>query len=298
MKIAPLLAIVLMAGSCGNGTKPPDPPPVDPPPQESTYVTLAGKRLAVEWVRTDPQRIERLAERAALRDMGVLIGYGHDRILYHHTGSGGPDADIAWLSKDGRIVELAHLKGGSSEGVTSTMLARYALATPVGWLAARGAKVGDTVEFSAEIAAFPAEPLPEIKVGGVAVRVEVSEHSAERQRGLMYRKRLAGGDGMLFMYAGCDPHGFWMGHCYFGLDIAYFDADRKLLNVVPMDPYPDPDSDPGDRAYSKAPAQFVLEVNKGWFAANGLVDKEGNAKDGVVLELPEAVVKMLEQADP
>jgi len=52
MKIAPLLALLLMAGSCGNGTKPPDPPPViPPPPQESTYVTLAGaQRVQVRFL--------------------------------------------------------------------------------------------------------------------------------------------------------------------------------------------------------------------------------------------------------
>jgi uncharacterized membrane protein (UPF0127 family) len=114
----------------------------------------------------------------------------------------------------------------------------------------------------------------------------------------MHRRRMSGHDGMLFVYAYASSHSFWMGNCHYPLDIAFFDADGKFLNVCAAKTYPDPKVDDGGRAPSAGDAKFVLEVNLGWFKANGLVDAEGKAIKEIALTLPDDVKKLVEQADP
>jgi uncharacterized membrane protein (UPF0127 family) len=266
-------------------------------------VVLRGETIAVDWIRTEPHRRDEPIRRKEAR--AFLIGYGHDRYL-HHCGrmededeDGGLAWDVAWLSKDGAIAEMGVLKEKSAEGVTSSVEARYALFLPPGRLAALGAKVGDPVTLPRDVSVNPPDDLPEIRVGGVAVRVEVSEKYAERTRGLMYRRRISDANGMLFVYG--SPRGlhFWMKNCHFPLDIAFFDADGQLLNVVPTPVYPDPKDPPSDRSSSEGDAKYVLEVNLGWFQKKGLpIDDQGRPTKPVRLELPEPVQSLARDADP
>ena len=119
------------------------------------------------------------------------------------------------------------------------------------------------------------DSLGKLKLGGEEVFFERAETPEERYNGLMWRKRLSKNTGMLFFYPEPDDRRFWMGNCLLDLDIAFFRADRSLINVVEMDRYPDPSTDPGDRAASAEPAKYVLELNQGWFRKRNLVDDEG-----------------------
>ncbi len=292
-KLLPCLAALFVASSCE--TKPP-PPTNGNPPAVGAAVTVRGKRLPVEWVRTDPERIEALAEHRALSETGVLIAYDHERILYHHTGYNGPACDIAWLNKSRKIFEIASLSGSDDEGVTSNGEGMYALALPPGWLKSTGAGVGDFVEFSSEIGA--PEPLSVVTVAGLPVHVEVSEYSRERMRGLMHRKRMSGHDGMLFIYKEAGSHSFWMSNCWFPLDIAYFDASGKFVNMVPSAIYPNPKVDREPTSPSAGDAKYVLEVNLGWFKAHKLLDDDLKPLKEIVLQFGDDLKKLEENADP
>lgn len=117
-------------------------------------------------------------------------------------------------------------------------------------------------------------PTTRIQVGDQTITVEVADDPAERARGLMYRKELAADAGMLFVYPSEDRRSFWMQNTSIPLSIAFMDAQGKVINVEDMVPF-DRSSVP-----SSGPAQYALEMNKGWFAAKGV--KPGD----VVKDLP------------
>ena len=188
---------------------------------------------------------------------------------------------------------MARHEAFSELGVTSKIEARHALL-----LASQVPSVGDTVLFSDAIAARKPDPMPAIKVGGHVVHVETSHTLDQRQRGLMHRPRLSKDDGMLFLYPHEDERSFWMKNTLIALDIAYFDARGNLVNVWRMKPAADPARDGGDlKAPSAAPARFVLEVNYGWFDARGLIDAEGKPTRPVLLEAPDSVRRLADQAE-
>jgi uncharacterized protein len=69
--------------------------------------------------------------------------------------------------------------------------------------------------------------------------VELATNDAERERGLMYRKSLPEGHGMLFDFGYPQPTAFWMHNTYIPLDIIFIAADGRIIRVAenakPMD---------------------------------------------------------------
>ena len=112
----------------------------------------------------------------------------------------------------------------------------------------------------------PQPPLPtqEIHVGGVTLEVEVADEPREREHGMMFRTELAEGRGMLFAYTAEAPRVFWMRDTPLPLDAGFIAADGRLLQVVALEPYSEVP------VHSARPAQYVVEVPRGWFARHGL----------------------------
>lgn len=96
------------------------------------------------------------------------------------------------------------------------------------------------------------------------VRVEVAATLDERQRGLMFRQDLAEDAGMLFLFAREVQTGFWMRNTYVPLDIAYIDADQRVIEIQHGKPLDETPLTP-EKKYL-----FVLEVNAGWFERHGM----------------------------
>jgi uncharacterized membrane protein (UPF0127 family) len=295
-----LLAISLVACGCPqNSSRPPESTP-PPAPVRGASVTLKGATVPVEYLRSDQDRRWPVHswDVSLPEGGGRLTGWPRNRILY--LSSLKTIYDVAFLAADGTIVETAQVT--RDDGITSTKEARWALVLPSGWLAKHGARAGDAVAFSKEIQEAPPRPMPELSIGGAKVQVELSYKDWERSWGLSHRRAMSPDDGMLFIYRSENDRRFWMGDCHFGLDIAFFDAKRRLLNVVSIDPYPDPKVDPGvdapgGRAPSAGPAQFVLEVQKGWFRRHALVGADGKPVRELTLEAPESVVRLVDDAD-
>jgi uncharacterized protein len=65
-----------------------------------------------------------------------------------------------------------------------------------------------------------------------AFSVELATNDAERERGLMFRKELAEGHGMLFDFQHDQPVAFWMHNTYIALDMVFIQGDGRVLRVA------------------------------------------------------------------
>ena len=129
---------------------------------------------------------------------------------------------------------------------------------------------------SAALAALPAcgcgekdEPAPaQGQINGRRWFVDVAATHAERYRGLGGRERLMEGTGMLFIYPSAKVREFCMRGCVVPLDIAFLDADRRVVQIRTMVVEPDL---AGRKTYSSLrPAQYALEVPAGELGAAGV----------------------------
>jgi hypothetical protein len=91
-----------------------------------------------------------------------------------------------------------------------------------------------------------------------AFSVELATDDAERARGLMFRKSLPEGHGMLFDFQTEQPVQFWMRNTYIALDMFFIRADGRILNIAQNTP---PLSDA--LVPSAGPVRGVLEVIAG-----------------------------------
>jgi uncharacterized protein len=88
--------------------------------------------------------------------------------------------------------------------------------------------------------------------------VELASNDAERERGLMFRKSLPEGQGMLFDFKTEEPVAFWMHNTYISLDMFFIGGDGRIVriaeNATPLSDALIP---------SGAPVRAVLEVIAG-----------------------------------
>ncbi|WP_414662305.1 DUF192 domain-containing protein [Horticoccus sp. 23ND18S-11] len=111
-----------------------------------------------------------------------------------------------------------------------------------------------------------------IQVGERTVRMQLAVRPDEMQRGLMERRDLARDDGMIFIYEKPQQMSFWMRNTPTPLDIGFYNSEGVLEEVYPMHPFDETSvSSRSDRL------RFALEMNQGWFQANGI--KPGSKLD-------------------
>jgi uncharacterized membrane protein (UPF0127 family) len=93
-------------------------------------------------------------------------------------------------------------------------------------------------------------------IGKTKIKAELAILPEERQRGLMFRKKMEPGTGMLFIFEYGTPQKFWMKNTRIPLDIGYFSPQGKLMEIHTAKPF---DLN-GVPSHSKN-IQFVLELN-------------------------------------
>lgn len=77
------------------------------------------------------------------------------------------------------------------------------------------------------------EPLEIVTKSGVQVfSVEVATTEEEKTTGLMYRKELADGHGMLFDFSPEQQVSMWMKNTYISLDMIFIRADGRILRIA------------------------------------------------------------------
>jgi uncharacterized membrane protein (UPF0127 family) len=129
------------------------------------------------------------------------------------------------------------------------LVGAYAILTPLAPAQAGGQ---DTIEI--------------VSASGVhAFAVELAVDDAERERGLMYRKELPEGQGMLFDFQHDQPVAFWMHNTYISLDMIFIRGDGRIMRIEES---AKPESD--RLIPSGAPVRAVLEVIAGTASRLGI----------------------------
>lgn len=116
------------------------------------------------------------------------------------------------------------------------------------------------------LAAVELQPLEIASKSGVHVfAVEMANTPQEQARGLMFRRSLPEGQGMLFDFHQEQPTSFWMKNTYIPLDMIFIRADGTVstvgANAVPYSERPIP---------SAGPVRAVLEINAGLAKSLGI----------------------------
>ena len=70
------------------------------------------------------------------------------------------------------------------------------------------------------------------KTGVHAFAVELATNNEERERGLMFRKELPEGQGMLFDFERDQPVAFWMHNTYISLDMIFIRGDGRVTHIA------------------------------------------------------------------
>ncbi|MGC9449822.1 MAG: DUF192 domain-containing protein [Oceanipulchritudo sp.] len=104
-----------------------------------------------------------------------------------------------------------------------------------------------------------------LRINGIDLEAQFALTPAEQQKGLMHREELGKNRGMLFPYKSPRRMSFWMANTPLPLDIGFFDNRGMLLEIHRLVPY-----DTSQVVSRSREAQYALEMNSGWFAANRL----------------------------
>jgi uncharacterized membrane protein (UPF0127 family) len=107
--------------------------------------------------------------------------------------------------------------------------------------ARRAARLWLAVAFLAAFAAFATASVRAASFGTLEIAtksgvhifsVEMATTEDEKQKGLMYRRELADGKGMLFDFSPEQQISMWMKNTYISLDMIFIRADGRVLRIA------------------------------------------------------------------
>ncbi len=101
----------------------------------------------------------------------------------------------------------------------------------------------------------------------IDVQIEIADDNEERMKGLMFRENLGENSGMLFIFEDESTQSFWMKNTLIPLDIIFINEGFEIVDIKNAVPCT---ADPCRIYSSEKPAKFVLEVNSGFAAKNGI----------------------------
>jgi uncharacterized protein len=107
--------------------------------------------------------------------------------------------------------------------------------------------------------------LPEtvISVKGIPIKVEIALSEKQQEMGLMYRKRLDEGKGMIFVFPSDRQPSFWMKNTYLPLSIAFISSSGRIEEIFDMEPL----SEKSVRTTHYV--RYALEAPQGYFKKIG-----------------------------
>lgn len=109
----------------------------------------------------------------------------------------------------------------------------------------------------AQIAVLPQITL---QAGMQLIHAEVASTEDDRETGLMFRRELAGNNGMLFIFDKDQHVCMWMKNTFIPLSVAFIDDHGRITNIEGMQPQT------LDTHCGVQNVRFALEMPLGWFA--------------------------------
>ena len=104
----------------------------------------------------------------------------------------------------------------------------------------------------------------ELTAGMYRITAEVANTDASRERGLMHRREMADGHGMVFVFPSDESYCMWMQNTLIPLAVAFLDDKGAITNIEEMQPQT------RTPHCAKRPARYALEMNGGWFQRRGI----------------------------
>jgi uncharacterized membrane protein (UPF0127 family) len=114
-------------------------------------------------------------------------------------------------------------------------------------------------------------PVISLTAGMHVIKAEVAAREAERQQGLMFRKKMGANEGMVFLFDAPGKVCMWMKNTYIPLSVAFINDSGRIVNIEEMQPHTT------DSHCAEKEARYALEMNAGWF-------KRKNIKPGSKIE--------------
>tara|TARA_R110001599_G_scaffold64023_3_gene178901 strand:+ start:518612 stop:519103 length:492 start_codon:yes stop_codon:yes gene_type:complete len=133
--------------------------------------------------------------------------------------------------------------------------------------------IGATIFTSHAVAAEAQQrfPITTLTAGMYMIQAEVAATPDQREQGLMFRKKMAENDGMVFLFGGPAKVCMWMKNTLIPLSVAFLDKNGKVVNIEDMQPQS------LTSHCSKEYVPYALEMNLGWF-------KQKNIKPGSIIK--------------
>ncbi|RNJ77195.1 MAG: DUF192 domain-containing protein [Nitrosopumilus sp. H8] len=75
-------------------------------------------------------------------------------------------------------------------------------------------------------------PIGTIKIDDVVLQVQIADTEARRAGGLMFQDQLPYDEGMIFVFDQPGNYGLWMRNMQFALDMIWFDADGRVVDII------------------------------------------------------------------
>lgn len=98
----------------------------------------------------------------------------------------------------------------------------------------------------------------------ITVQTEIAQTEEQHRKGLMFRKTLQDGYGMIFIYKIDQVMSFWMKNTYVPLSIAFISRDGTIIDIFDMEP------ESTIPINSTRSVRYALEVPQGYFSRTGI----------------------------
>ena len=103
-------------------------------------------------------------------------------------------------------------------------------------------------------------------IEGKTLVAEVADDDTERETGMMFRKTMAAGEAMLFVFDRPQQASFWMKNTLLPLSVAYVNGIGMILEIHDLKPG---DEKPVSSTFDTI--AYAIEVPQGWFGKNAIL---------------------------
>ncbi len=112
----------------------------------------------------------------------------------------------------------------------------------------------------------PKLPTSALIIAGKKLVAEVADDEPERETGMMFRKSMGDGEGMVFVMGSPQHVAFWMKNTLLPLSVAYINPTGTILEIHDLQPL---DETPVSSKFDTI--SYAIEVPQGWFLNNGIL---------------------------